>query len=100
MMTGRWAGIFGVCTIIAGMLAVSPLAKAADDVLDPTVKAELQGIMDGVTGETKFTPPGPALDASSLKDKLIFTIPSSTSIPFCDVVDKQMDDFAKRLGMR
>lgn len=100
MMAKRWVGIFGVCAIVIGMLAVSPLSKAADDALDPAVKAELQGIVDSVTGETKFSPPGPALDASSLKDKLIFTIPSSTSIPFCDVVDKQMDDFAKRLGMR
>jgi ribose transport system substrate-binding protein len=75
-------------------------ARAADDGLPQAVQTELQAMIDGSAGETKFAAPGPAIDPASLKGKLIFTIPSSTAIPFCDVVDRQMDEFAKRLGMR
>lgn len=57
-------------------------------------------MIDANTGESHFTPPGPPIDPNSLKGKVIFTIPSSTSIPFCDVVDRQIDDFAKRLGLK
>ncbi len=76
------------------------LAHAADTGLTPAVKAELEAILATGMGETHFIPPGPPIDPAPLKDKLIFTIPSSTAIPFCDVVDKQMDEFAKRLGIR
>jgi ribose transport system substrate-binding protein len=46
-----------------------------------------------------FTPPGPAIDPAPLKGKLLFTIPVSTAIPFCSVVDQQMTDFAGRAGV-
>src|SRR6185437_1402618 len=96
----HWAGLFCTFAILSGALLLARPAQAADEGLSPSVQAELQAMIDGSAGETKFTPPGPAIDPSSLKGKLIFTIPSSTAIPFCDVVDKQMDEFAKRLGMR
>jgi ribose transport system substrate-binding protein len=96
----RWSGLFCVLAIFSGALLLGRPAQAADEGLSPSAQAELQAMIDGSAGETKFTPPGPAIDPSSLKGKLIFTIPSSTAIPFCDVVDKQMDAFAKRLDMR
>jgi len=97
-MTYRiWPRLMGAIALLAGSVGV---AHAADTGLTPAVKAELEAILATSTGETHFTPPGPPIDVSSLKDKLIFTIPSSTAIPFCDVVDKQMDEFAKRLGIR
>jgi ribose transport system substrate-binding protein len=68
--------------------------------LTPPAKAELEALLARSTGETRFTPPGPPIDPSSLKGKLIFTIPTSTAIPFCDVVDKQIDEFAQKLGIR
>jgi ribose transport system substrate-binding protein len=96
----RWAGLICVyATVTAAAFANSP-AKAADDGLTPAAKTELQAMIDANSDETQFTAPGPKIDPGSLKGKLIFTIPSSTSIPFCDVVDKQMDAFAQRLGMR
>lgn len=51
-------------------------------------------------GESVFTPPGPAIDPSPLKGKLIFNIPLSTADPWCQVVNKQMAEFAARLGIR
>ncbi|MBN8906646.1 MAG: substrate-binding domain-containing protein, partial [Rhodospirillales bacterium] len=83
---------------MAAALAV-PMSSAHAQ-LTPAAKAELEALLAGSTGETRFTPPGPAIDPSSLKGKLIFTIPTSTAIPFCDVVDKQMDEFAQKLGIR
>lgn len=98
--TRRWSGLLYACAILSGAILAGRPALAADEGLTPAVQAELQAMIDGSAGESNFTPPGPAIDPSSLKGKLIFTIPSSTAIPFCDVVDRQMDDFAKRLGMR
>jgi ribose transport system substrate-binding protein len=86
--------------LLAGAICSSRPVRADDADLTPTARAELEAVLATGTGETRFTPPGPAIDPSSLKGKLIFTIPLSTAIPFCDVVDRQMDDFAKRLGIR
>lgn len=89
----RW-----VACALAMALGLSGQTMAAG--LTPAAKAELNAMLAANTGDTRFTPPGPAIDASSLKGKLIFTIPVSTSIPFCDVVDRQIDAFAKRLGLK
>lgn len=86
--------------LLMGLAGLGAPAKAADPGLTPSARSELQALLAGSTGETRFTPPGPAIDPSSLKGKLIFTIPMSTAIPFCDVVDKQMDEFAQKLGIR
>lgn len=94
-----WARLLGVAALLIGLNGARTV-QAADTGLTPAAKSELQAMLASNTGETHFTPPGPAIDPSSLKGKLIFTIPSSTSIPFCDVVDRQMDEFAKRLGIR
>lgn len=99
MSMKRWAGLFCAMALSAGWLFAATGARA-DDGLTPATQAELQATIDASGGESKFVVPGPAIDPSSLKGKLIFTIPSSTSIPFCDTVDRQMDEFAKRLGMR
>ena len=96
MAVKRWAGL--MCAF--GLLLAHMPARAADEGLTPAAQAELQAMIEASTAETKFVAPGPAIDPSALKGKLIFTIPSSTSIPFCDVVDKQMDAFAQRLGVR
>lgn len=85
---------------LALVVGGSVLAHAADTGLTPNARTELQAMLADSMGETHFKPPGPAIDPASLKGKLIFTIPLSTAIPFCDVVDRQMDDFAKRLGIR
>ncbi len=95
-----WPRLILTIALMAGSLALCGTARAADTGLTPSAHAELEALLATGMGETHFTPPGPPIDVSSLKDKLIFTIPSSTAIPFCDVVDKQMDEFAKRLGMR
>lgn len=100
MAKWRWAGLMCAMALFSGGLIAGGTARAADDGLTPSAKAELQKMIDGSAGETHFVPPGPAIDPAALKGKLIFTIPSSTSIPFCDVVDKQIDAFAKRLGIR
>ncbi len=100
MAMRRRTGLMGALGLLLGGLLTQAPARAADQGLTPAAQAELQAMIDHASSETQFTPPGPAIDPSALKGKLIFTIPSSTSIPFCDTVDKQMDAFAQRLGMR
>jgi len=95
-----WPRLACAIALLLGMFGQGKAAQPADAGLTPAAKAELEAMIAGNTGETHFTPPGPAIDPSTLKGKLIFTIPSSTSIPFCDVVDRQIDEFAKRLGIR
>lgn len=96
--------IFSIVCIVTLLLGAAGLvvesARAEGTGLTPTARAALEKMLAASTGETHFTTPGPAIAASSLKGKLIFTIPSSTAIPFCDVVDKQMDEFAGKLGLR
>jgi ribose transport system substrate-binding protein len=98
MMFRGWAR----CGFAIALIALTCAARAADQPpgMTPAARAALEALLATGSGETHFTPPGPPIDVSSLRDKLIFTIPSSTAIPFCDVVDKQMDEFVKRLGMR
>jgi ribose transport system substrate-binding protein len=100
-MTFRgWSRSLCAFALLCGLAGWATDANAADTALTPAAKAELEAMLAGITGETRFTPPGPAIDPSVLKGKLIFTIPTSTAIPFCDVVDKQMDEFAQKLGVR
>ena len=100
-MTFRgWSRSLCTFALLCGLAGWATKASAADTGLTSAAKVELEAMLAGITGETKFTPPGPAIDPSALKGKLIFTIPTSTAIPFCDVVDKQMDEFAQKLGVR
>jgi ribose transport system substrate-binding protein len=100
MMFRGMARLLGGVALLLATMGMATAAEASDAGLTPATKSALQAMLAANSGDTHFTPPGPAIDPSSLKGKLIFTIPSSTSIPFCDVVDKQMDAFAKRLGIR
>ena len=95
-----WLRLAFAIALFVSASGISGFARAADTGLTPTARTELEKMIAASTGETQFTPPGPAIDVSSLKGKLIFTIPTSTAIPFCDVVDRQMDEFAQRLGIR
>lgn len=67
--------------------------------LSAAVSAELDGKLAAAMALPRFSPPGPAIDPTPLKGKLVFTIPVSTAIPFCSVVDQQMTDFATRAGL-
>jgi ribose transport system substrate-binding protein len=95
-----WSRLAFAVVLLAGASGFGGTARAADAGLTPAARAELEALLSASTGETRFIPPGPPIDASSLKGKLIFTIPLSSAIPFCDVVDRQMDEFAQRLGMK
>jgi ribose transport system substrate-binding protein len=95
-----WLRLVFAIALFAGASGLGGTARAADAGLTPAARAELEALLSASTGETRFIPPGPPIDASSLKGKLIFTIPLSSAIPFCDVVDRQMDEFAQRLGMK
>jgi ribose transport system substrate-binding protein len=81
-------------------LALQGLVHPAVAGLPPAVAAELDAKLNASMALPAFTPPGPAIDAAPLKGKLIFTIPVSTAIPFCSVVDQQMATFAARLGLQ
>jgi ribose transport system substrate-binding protein len=95
-----WLRLAFAIALFAGASGLGGTARAADAGLTPAARAELEALLSASTGETRFIPPGPPIDASTLKGKLIFTIPLSSAIPFCDVVDRQMDEFAQRLGMK
>ncbi len=88
---------------LAAMLGAGT-ARAADapraSGLSPSAAAHLKEVLASYMGPTRFVAPAPPIDPAPLKGKLIFTIPVSTAIPWCDVVDRQLEDFAKRVGMR
>lgn len=93
--------------ILAAAFAVSsvvttPAAQAQNSSsgLSSADAATLNQTIQAHTGETHFTSSAATIDPSPLKGKLIFTIPLSTSDPWCAVVDQQMSEFAKRLGIR
>jgi ribose transport system substrate-binding protein len=96
----RWLRLALAAALFAGASDFGETAQAADAGLTPAARAALEALLSASTGETRFVPPGPPIDVSSLKDKLIFTIPLSSAIPFCDIVDRQMSEFAQRLGMK
>lgn len=68
--------------------------------LSPAAATHLKEVLASYMGPTKFVAPAPPIDPAPLKGKLILTIPASTAIPWCDVVDRQLEDFAKRVGIR
>jgi len=95
---GLRAGMMGSLALaIFSLLQPTPAPAQG---LSPAVVAELDAALAAVTAPPKFTPPGPPIDPAPLKGKLIFTIPVSTTIPFCSVVDQQMATFAGRLGLQ
>ena len=95
---GLRMGLVGVLALAAFAL-LHPAPSSAQG-LSPAVTAELDAKLAAAMAPPKFTPPGPAIDPTPLKGKLIFTIPVSTTIPFCSVVDQQMGSFAARLGLQ
>ncbi|HEX5325798.1 MAG TPA: substrate-binding domain-containing protein, partial [Acetobacteraceae bacterium] len=88
--------------MLAAAIAITSFdatAQTAPAGLTPDAAAHLKQVIETGMAEPQFTPPGPAIDPASLKGKLIFTIPVSTAIPWCDVIDRQMTAFAKQLGL-
>ena len=90
------AGLFGALSLAA--LGGAAPARAAG--LSASTAATLDRALNAVMAPPTFTGAGAPIDPAPLKGKLIFTIPVSTAIPFCSVVDTQMDKFARAVGMR
>lgn len=80
--------------------ALALLSQANAQPLTPATAAQLDAKLAAAMAPPNFTPPGPAIDPAPLKGKLIFTIPVSTTIPFCSVVDQQAATFANRAGLQ
>lgn len=60
-----------------------------------------QAVLDNIAkymGPSTFTPPGPAIDVSSLKGKKIFDIPSVPN-PFVQSISASMQEAAEKAGM-
>lgn len=95
---GLRVGLVGILALAAfgGLLSSSSRAQG----LSPAVTAELDAKLNAAMELPHFTPPGPVIDPAPLKGKQIFTIPVSTAIPFCSVVDQQMGTFATKAGLQ
>lgn len=91
------AAAFAVSSVV---MAPAAQAQTSSSELSSADMATLNQTIQAHTGETHFTSSAATIDPSPLKGKLIFTIPLSTSDPWCAVVDQQMSEFAKRLGIR
>ena len=92
------AGFVSVLALLGAGGLLRPVPAAAS--LSKATAAALDHALDAAMEPSHFVPPGPPISAAPLKGKLIFTIPVSSAIPFCSVVDQQMAGFAKRLGLR
>lgn len=88
-----------VACLIALCLTTVTARAAEPSGLAPGAAAHLKQVLDSYMGPVKFVMPGAPIDPSPLKGKLIFNIPNSTAIPWCDVVDHQLEDFAKLAGL-
>src|SRR5262245_52714046 len=60
----------------------------------------VQKIIDQYTGAPKFTPPGPAFDASKARGKTIFYIPLNNSIPFDNLITQASRQAAQAAGVK
>ena len=88
--------LVGAGLALAAIVASGPaFAK-----LPAAVAAKLDHRLAAVMTPPRFAGAGGPIDPAPLKGKLIFTIPLSTAIPFCAVVDHQLSADAKRLGLR
>jgi ribose transport system substrate-binding protein len=94
---GLRVGLVGILAL-ATLGWLHPLPASAQG-LSAAVTAELDAKLAAAMAAPSFSPPGPAIDPAPLKGKLLFTIPVSTAIPFCSVVDQQMTGFATRAGL-
>ncbi|MGH9072043.1 MAG: sugar ABC transporter substrate-binding protein, partial [Acidimicrobiales bacterium] len=66
---------------------------------NPSV-AQATATINKYLADPAFTSPGPAIDASALKGKTIFSLPASSSVAFVNTVDKAMAGYAKALGIK
>jgi len=62
--------------------------------------AQATATINKYLGNPAFTSPGPAIDASALKGKTIFSLPASSSVAFVNTVDQAMAGYAKDLGIK
>ncbi|MDE2005890.1 MAG: sugar ABC transporter substrate-binding protein [Rhodospirillales bacterium] len=86
--------------MLTGLLALLAGGAARASGLSPANAAKLDHMLSAVMAPPRLAGTGAAINPAPLKGKLIFTVPVSTAIPFCSVVDRQIGDFAHRLGLR
>ncbi|MFC7657307.1 hypothetical protein ACFQV8_13825 [Pseudonocardia benzenivorans] len=98
----RWvAGAIAAVAVVA--LAACSKGGTASTSSDSGAPAAAvpQAVADNIakySGPSTFTPPGPAIDVSSLKGKKIFDIPSVPN-PFVQSISASMQEAAEKAGM-
>jgi ribose transport system substrate-binding protein len=96
---------------LVASVAIAALALSACDAASSSGGAggkgasatQVQAAKDYVakfTGDMKFVPPGDPIDASSLKGKTVWIIPSDLSIPFMQTVANGYKDAAAVAGLK
>jgi ribose transport system substrate-binding protein len=97
------AGVLAACST-AGNSASTPGSGSTGG--DGSSSASSPGVAKATAainkylGDPAFTSPGPAIDASALKGKTIFSLPASSSVAFVNTVDQAMGGYAKSLGIK
>jgi ribose transport system substrate-binding protein len=92
--------VIGMLIAVAGLaaagvgMAASRTASAQPDL------AYVNAQLDKASALPEFVAPGPAIDVSKLRGKVIFNIPVSSSIPFVQGIDQAMADVARRVGVK
>ena len=100
---------YGVLIAGAGLLAACSTGTASSSgtsgggsssaASSPGV-AQATATINKYLSDPAFTSPGPAIDASALKGKTIFSLPASSSVAFVNTVDQAMAGYAKDLGIK
>jgi ribose transport system substrate-binding protein len=92
----RW---FGTALIGAAVLAFTALCTGNGVAEDTAaINPAVQKNITKYSAPSTFTPPGPAIDVSSLKGKKIFDIPSVPN-PFVQSISAAMKDASDKVGM-
>ena len=82
--------------LVVGFLTI---AAAGPALAGPAELDQAKAVVEAHSKQPDFTPPGPPFDAKAcMAGKKLFSIPTSSAIPFVDGIETSMAEVAKQVG--